>query len=49
MMLQGVILNNKELELIVQVFKSQQRANTLIEWVFVNDQGSVPREQFNNE
>jgi hypothetical protein len=44
MVLQGIILDNKELELVVQVFKPQQRANTLIEWVFVNDQGSVPRE-----
>jgi hypothetical protein len=49
MVLQGIVLHDKELELDVQVLKTQQRANTLIEWVFVDDQGSVPREQFISE
>jgi len=27
----------------VQVFQPQQGANTLIEWVFVNDQSGIPQ------
>jgi hypothetical protein len=43
MMLEWMILLNEKPEFLVEVFQPQHGANTLIEWVFVNDQSSVPR------
>jgi hypothetical protein len=43
MMLERMILLNEKPEFFVEVFQPQHGANTLIEWVFVNDQSSVPR------
>jgi hypothetical protein len=35
-------LVDKEFEFIVQVLQPQQRANPLVEWVFVDDQNDIP-------
>jgi hypothetical protein len=37
-----VFLMHKELEFFVQVFQPQQRANALVERVFVDDQNDIP-------
>jgi hypothetical protein len=42
MVLQRMVLSDKELELLIQVFQPQQRANPLVEWVFVDDQSGFP-------
>ena len=41
MMLEGMFLLQEEPEFLAQVFESQQSANTLIEWVFVDDQSNI--------
>ena len=40
--LHRVFLMHKELEFVVQVFQPQQRANALVERVFVDDQNDIP-------
>jgi hypothetical protein len=41
-MLQRMGLLYEKHEFFIQVFQPQQRANTLVERVFVNDQGNFP-------
>jgi hypothetical protein len=40
--LQRMLLVHKELEFLVQVLQPQQRANPLVERVFVDDQSDIP-------
>jgi hypothetical protein len=42
MVLLGMLLVQEVDEFLVQIFQPQQRANTLVERVFVNDQNSIP-------
>jgi hypothetical protein len=42
MVLHRVFLMHEELEFFVQVFQPQQRANPLVERVFVDDQNDIP-------
>jgi hypothetical protein len=37
-----MFLRYKEFELLVQVLQPQQRANPLVEWVFIDDQNVIP-------
>jgi hypothetical protein len=41
-MLMRAFLVQEEDEFLVEIFQSQQRANTLIERVFVDDQSMIP-------
>jgi hypothetical protein len=40
--LQRMLLGDKKLEFLVQVFQPQQGANPLVERVFVDDQNDIP-------
>jgi Holliday junction resolvasome RuvABC endonuclease subunit len=42
MVLHRMVLMHKELKFLVQVFQPQQRANALVERVFVDDQNDIP-------
>jgi hypothetical protein len=41
-MLHGMFLMHKELEFLVQILQAQQRADALVERIFVDDQNNIP-------